>query len=691
MSKKSSKRIFDTDKRIRLGIWGLGRGGSFYNACRALNFDIVAGCDFNRHMRDNFLTHNPGAFVTDNADEFLARDFDAVLLATFCPAHADDAIACLKAGKHVISEVTSFHTMAEGVRLVEAVEKSGKVYNLAENYPFSEANMWLERRWKEGLFGELMYAEYEYVHEILSLCYTYIDGTPMNPGNQCHSWRSWINFHYYNTHSLGPMMHITGLRPTRVVSLPAQQRLPGYLMKDIHGMGGIAPSLINMSNGAVVRNLMGATTNDTHCHRIWGTKGSAQMIGHGLQLRLGGAGNSPIFEVNPHWDKLGDLAAATGHGGGDFWVMYFFARQILEGTPAPFDIYSAADCTIPGILAYRSTIEKGKPFDVPDFRDPAQRDAHSNDHFAQPRYDHKNGLFPKGADETITLKFSHTMRDLIDASQIYRAWRDWTKVAVDMKTPGQVLPLADRLLNALPLLQETQKTALAIVKAYPESDAARVLGDMLARSDHEITSRPGFARDLKRERAKLTRLAARVAASLDAVKSKQAVETMTHSPFVRTWRLSKLMPRNGSLARALCVKLSDSLDWRTIDDAVVQVGVPPDFVNLHPVFDLKDGIAYLANRFQVAKSGKWTLHLGHDGGVKTFVDGKAMLCKPKRVNPAPRDRSSVTLTLSKGLHEIVIAFDTDRGLSWGIFFRFETLHSARRKGTKPSFPTRVGS
>ncbi|MBI4027289.1 MAG: Gfo/Idh/MocA family oxidoreductase [Verrucomicrobia bacterium] len=687
MSQSFKKQIFDANQRIRLGIWGLGRGGSFYRACRALCLDVVAGCDYNRHMRDNFLAQNPGAFVTENAEEFLARDFDAVLLATFCPAHADDAIACLNAGKHVLSEVTSFHTMAEGVRLVETVEKTGKIYNLAENYPFSAPNMWLARRWKDGFFGELMYAEYEYVHEVRTLAYTYIDNTPIIPGNHAHSWRSWINYHYYNTHSLGPMMHITGLRPTRVVALPGQQRLSGYLMRGIEGMGGVAPSLINMSNGAIVRNLMGATTNDGHCQRIWGTKGAAQMTGHGLQLRLGGSGDSPMFEVNPQWDELGELAAATGHSGGDFWVLYFFARQILEGAPAPFEIYAAADCTIPGILAYRSQIENGKAYNVPDFRDPAQREPYRNDHYAQPRYDSKNGLFPKGADESITLQFSRTMRDLINASGVYRAYRDWSVIAADVKDPTQLVPLADRLLEAIPLLQETQRTACKIVEAYPESDGARVLRDMLERSDVEITSRPGFARDLRRERGRLARRGARwLKCGGGSAESETDEGPGICSPFVRAWRLSRLTPKRGGTAGARCVKLSDPLDWRDISDSAVATGAPPDFINVHQVYPFQDGIAYLGNRFKVAKDGVWTLLLGHDGGCKVFVNGKAVFCNPQRMNPAEPDRSRVVLKLAKGVHEIVVALDTDHGLGWGIFFRFQIPREARPKGWKPLFP-----
>jgi len=497
--------FFSGSKRLRLGIWGLGRGGSFYETCRALGIDVVAGCDYTSHMRDAFLAAHPDAFATDDADEFLAREFDAVLLATYCPAHAGDAIRCLEAGKHVLSEVTSFHTMAEGVALVEAVERSGLVYNLAENYPFTAAHHWLARKWQEGLFGDLMYGEYEYVHETRTLAYTYIDGTPVVPGYQAHNWRCWLNPHYYNTHSLGPMMLISGTRPTRVVALPAEGALPGYLTSPLSGIGGVGPSLITMSNGAVVRNLMGATTNDSHQQRLWGTKGSAELIDGHLRVRLGGSGGSPKFEVNPRWDELGELAASTGHGGGDFWVLYYFARQILEGTPAPFDIYTAADCTIPGILAYRSSTEGGTPLDVPDWRDPAQREAYRDDHFAQPRYDYKAGLFPAGADEALTRQFSLTMRDLTNCAVAYEAYRQWSLVLDDMVQPAEVLPVVDRLIEALPRLNEVQAIARQIVDRYPESDGARVLREMLELSGEEVTTRPGFGAELARTREELAR------------------------------------------------------------------------------------------------------------------------------------------------------------------------------------------
>ena len=504
MAGRHGKSVFGTNKRIRLGIWGLGRGMSFYKTCAAMNFDVVAGCDFNEHMRTNFLNANPGAFATDDAEKFLAYDIDAVLLATFCPSHADDAIRCLNAGKHVLSEVTSFHTMAEGVRLVEAVAKSGLVYNLAENYPFTKPNMYLAAKWKEGLFGDLMYAEYEYIHECRSLCYTYIDGLPVQPGWTVHNWRSWLNFHYYNTHSLGPMMIITGTRPVRVSALPGHQRLAGYLMDAKDGMGGITPSLINMSNGAVVRNLMGATTNDSHLQRLWGTKGAAE-INNGLWLRLGGSGGSPKMQVEPEWPMLGEFASTMGHGGGDFWVLYYFARQILTGESAPFDIYAAADCTIPGLLAFRSSQEGGKPFDVPDFRKRKERDHYRHDNYAQPRYDAKKGCFPVKADKKLTGEFSTVIKALIDHAVRSRSYFDWTSVIGETKEPGKVLEIACALAANYPEMITVMGKARKLADAYPGSDGARVLEEMLALGEEKRVTGTGFLSALKRRMSVLGR------------------------------------------------------------------------------------------------------------------------------------------------------------------------------------------
>ncbi|MCG3147453.1 MAG: hypothetical protein PCFJNLEI_00893 [Verrucomicrobiae bacterium] len=150
------------------------------------------------------------------------------------------------------------------------------------------------------------------------------------------------------------------------------------------------------------------------------------------------------------------------------------------------------------------------------------------------------------------------------------------------------------------------------------------------------------------------------------------------SPFITTWQASKLQPK--TIAAASAKSLADPLGWQPVTAGEN----PPGFVNIHPLVGEANGIVYLANKFRVTKAGRWILHIGHDGGVRVFVNGRAVLTVPERQNPAPVLRSKVALRLAKGVHEIVIAFDTSHGLGWGIFACFDSTGMRR-----PVFPKRV--
>jgi len=639
---KAPQRVFDTDKRIRLGIWGLGRGMSFFDTCKFLNIDVVAGCDYNEHMRANFLDHCPGAFVTADEDEFLAQDFDAVLLATFCPAHAPHAIKCLEAGKHVLSEVTSFFSMAEGVQLVEAVEKSGLVYNLAENYPFTAANMWLANRWREGLFGELMYAEYEYVHECRMLAYTYIDGIPVKPGHTVHNWRSWFHFHYYCTHSLGPVMVITGTRPTMVETFPSEPRIAGYLKGDGASNGSMAPSLIRMSNGGIVRNLMGATTNDSHAQRIWGTLG-AYEIGHdGVRLRLGAAGQAPKMSINPAWEGLGELAAQTGHGGGDFWTLYYFAREIFTGEKGPFDIYGGCDVTIPGIQALRSSLEGGKPMEVPDFRLKADRDRYRDDYWQQERYDTKRGVFGGLPLNDQAANFSSIMKDIVIYAPIYRAYADWKKVQTALSRPEEFLPVAQRLLDSYDKLGVAYRDARAIVDAYPNSDGAQVLREMLEVGEEEKALAPDFLPTLQQEVAALT---------------KQHGDGMAA---LRKFETSRLITDRTKIAKV-------AYPGKAVKFAGIKCHPLAGIYDIRPLYGekAKDGLVYARSFYTAKKSGAGKLRIGADGPYKIFVNGQEIGCYPNAVNPITAHLVTKDVVWEKGKNEILLVLRTNGGQAWG--------------------------
>ncbi len=476
--------IFPAGKRIKLGVWGLGRGSYFVNTAKTLNIDVVAGCDFHENMRQSFSAHCPEAFLTADEDEFLARDMDAVLLATYCPDHAAHSIKALKAGKHVLSEVTSFLTPAQGVELVETVVQTGKVYNLAENYPFTVENMYLAKLWRQGFFGDLAYAEYEYVHGA-GRAFSNPDGSPLEPGNRVHHWRGWLNYHYYCTHSLGPVMIITGLRPEKVTAFPEDVQNYGVIKgqgrkKDgvMPGLGALAPSLIQMSNGGIMRNLMGGATADSHNQRLFGTKASAEM--HPLRIKVGATGGAMSIRVKPQWSEMGELAQQAGHGGGDFWTLYYFARQILSGEKAPWDVYAAADATLAGIQALRSAEAEGIPIEIPDFRDPSVRRRYRADHWRQKHID-SDRIFPDDQDPAVTNDFSAAAKALGSAATRVRMALD-AMTAFPVALPEdrmQIIDLVKKVRDAAPQYAQTYLRARKIVDAYPDSQGGRALGEML--------------------------------------------------------------------------------------------------------------------------------------------------------------------------------------------------------------------
>ncbi len=603
---------------------------SFFNTCRAVHFDVVAGCDFNAHLRGNFAAHNPGTFVTDDAEIFLAQNFDAVLLATYAIGHADDAIRCLRAGKHVLSEVMAFFTPAEGVRLVETVAETGLVYHLAENYPFTPTYRYLARKWREGLFGKLMYAEFGYLHEIRTLCYTYLDGSPVQPGNTVHTWRSWMNFHYYCTHSLGPVMFITGTRPTRVTALPGRNPLAGYVQGHKHGMGGVSPSLIAMSDGGLVRNLMGSTTDDGCTQRLLGTRGAAE-IGNGLWLRLGGGGASPKTRVQPDLDALDRMAIDSGHGGGDFWVLYYFAREIITGEKGPFDVFTAADVTLPGMLACRSAFEDGAPQVVPDFRLKAMRDLYRHDTWQQPRYD-VHAVFPVQADPAEIGDFTDVANRLSLSTEWVRAFIDWNALAPQIEDKIFLQDgIAEPLLSDFTNVCAQYRRARRIADSWPDSDGARVLNELLEVGEETAVQDGSLLKDLE----KITL----------ALRRERGVSHTLLTPYTVSPLQSRTVP----------------FDETPYPAAAIAFGAP-DYpprtcLDLRQHGGERDGILYIRTVYLAIKGEDGTLKVSSSSAFKLWVNQRFIVCAN---HP---DTDGYAVQWRPGENIILLAFDTAGGIT----------------------------
>ena len=153
-------------KKIKIGIFGFIRGGSLADNFLALNAEIVAVCDKKeKYLEAARQKLGESASYYKDFDSFIEHSgLEAVLLTNYFHEHCEYAIRCLKKGIHVLSECLSNSTMAEGVNLVEAAEKSKAKYMLLENYPFMLFNQEMKKIYEGGTLGKILYAEGEYNH-----------------------------------------------------------------------------------------------------------------------------------------------------------------------------------------------------------------------------------------------------------------------------------------------------------------------------------------------------------------------------------------------------------------------------------------------------------------------------------------------------------------------------------------------
>ena len=370
-------------KPIRVGVIGVGRGSSFASGATDLvGMKLVALCDTWEDKLKEAGKRYGVATYTDY-DRFLEHDMDAVVLANYFHEHAPFAIKALSAGKHVMSETAACKTLAEGVALCRAVEQSGKTYMFAENYPYSAAALELRRLYRAGEVGDVRYAEGEYNHpgeENWRLS--------ISPGAK--HWRNWIPSTYYCSHALAPLMHITDALPVSVNALSiSEERTQTPNTTKVSDVGSVI--LTRMDNGAVFR-IWGLMLSSIHRvkYEVHGDRGymataepnhwGMVRIHHEEWLREAGKPNDITYA--PDWPEHGDLARRAGHGGGDFWTNFAFAEAIRAGGQPYLDVYRGVAMAAVGILGWRSCLEEGRSFRIPDFSKEAERQAFADDHWS---------------------------------------------------------------------------------------------------------------------------------------------------------------------------------------------------------------------------------------------------------------------------------------------------------------------
>lgn len=373
-------------KKVKIGVLGGYRGTSMISYCRvAGNAEVVAICD----KYDDVLEHQKKVLGTDGItyykdfEDFLQHDMDAVVLANYANEHAPFAVRCLNKGLHVFSECLPCQTLKEAVELVEAVEASGKIYAYGENYCYMGAPYEMKKLYEQGVFGRFDYAECEYVHNIGpywgSITY----------GEEDH-WRNNMYANFYCTHSLGPIIHITGQRPVSVIGFEGQHVERARSNGSKAGQFGM--ELVTLEDGGLVKSLHGGLSRNSVWYSLYGSRGHAESAREDVE---NGWVNRIYVHAGDNYDEFkaekgiinyiperdfDHVAEYFGHGGSDFYCMYHFVQKILGDENADIiDVYEALDSFLPGMFAYFSVLAGNIPMAIPNLRNKEERDPYRND------------------------------------------------------------------------------------------------------------------------------------------------------------------------------------------------------------------------------------------------------------------------------------------------------------------------
>lgn len=405
---------------IKIGISGAGQfSRSFIPIFQAHpDVDEVMLADLVPERRAEFARRFGLRSTFASHDDLCASGVDAIALFTQRWMHAPQAIAALRAGKHVYSAVPAAITLDEMAELVDTVKETGLVYMVGETSYYYPATIYCRERFAAGDFGRFVYGEAEYIHDMdvgFYDAYRYSGGA---------EWKRTASFPpmLYPTHSTSMILSVTGARMTGVSCLGyADREQDGVFQADVSLWGNEfsnETALIRTSDGGMVRinelrrvgyhatpevrmSLFGTqasfeTQTDPRSGRtppgnvsVWYSKQSkaTEDLTDLLTCQKSQPGAHDRAQVSAalHSGFFSGLSAVhpvqrlpesfqglpNGHEGSHQFLVLDFVEAVLKDKLPPNHVWFAARCCVPGIVAHESAMRDGEWLSIPDFGSPA--------------------------------------------------------------------------------------------------------------------------------------------------------------------------------------------------------------------------------------------------------------------------------------------------------------------------------
>jgi predicted dehydrogenase len=380
---------------IRIAIVGLGKRGTLawipllqkIKGCR-----ITAICDpitaLHADARAQLANAGDVKVHTRYEDVLADRNVDAVGLTVRCREQGAMAAMALEAGKHVNQEVPVAHSIEDCWRIVVAQERSGTVFQSAEQVRYAGYVQEWQKLVAAGALGKITYAEGQYLHYIQTLSFRDRKTGQLIPVTEIARYpdaeRTWFDSMapiHYLVHDLSPLLKVLDDRVVEVVGMSTDS--PSAAHPELR-QPDFQVALMRTARGAILRMAVSFSQPhphaDTHWLQVIGTKGAVEWkrSAHDkAKAWFASEGQPDKRDTDWSYERTdaSDEARASGHWGLDYHVHTAFRDAVLEGKPLEFDVYRAMDVAAAGILAAESIAQGSRPLRVPDFRPNQERPA----------------------------------------------------------------------------------------------------------------------------------------------------------------------------------------------------------------------------------------------------------------------------------------------------------------------------
>ncbi len=398
---------------LRVGLIGVGLRGTNHLSNLLLRDDvtITALCDTDParlQLCTNLIgkagkpkVQTFGEHVYSYRDLLALESVDAVVISTPWQWHTPMAVDAMEAGKYTGLEVSAAMTLEECWDLVNTHESTGTHLMLLENVNYRRDILAVLRMVREGVFGELVHFRCGYQHDLREVKFNngkqpYGGGVEF--GEKAISEARWRtdyslkrNADVYPTHGLGPIAVMADInRGNRLLSLTSSATKAIGLHNHIVKQGGEdhPNAALKFKQGDVITTTIGTAAGETiivthDCNlprpyslgfRVQGANGLWEVDGSRIYIegksephRWDEASSWLQQYDHPLWQKYGEYASGSGHGGMDFFVLHAFVESAKRGEAPPIDVYDAASWSAVTPLSERSIAENGAPQFFPDF------------------------------------------------------------------------------------------------------------------------------------------------------------------------------------------------------------------------------------------------------------------------------------------------------------------------------------